>query len=125
MVSDHCSVIESDGDPLGVLDRWDGVALAIVIDAVSSGVIPGTIHKFDVTDRPLPASLSAASTHVFGLRELIELGRAVGKLPRRLTVLGIEGRNYSIGSRMSPECLAVIAPTVEEVLEEIECMSTL
>lgn len=124
MVPGHCSVIEVDGDPLASLDRWDGAELAVVIDAVSSGAAPGTIHRFDVSDRPLPGGLAGTSTHAFGLRELVELGRALGKLPGRMTVLAVEGRNFGMGSAMSPECLASIGPTIEALLEETGCTST-
>lgn len=124
MVPGHCSVLEVDRDPLSSLDQWDGVELAVIIDAVSSGATPGTIHKFEVSDQPLPGRLTGTSTHAFGLRELIELARALGTLPRRMTVLAIEGRNFGVGADMSPECLASIGPAIEALLEETGCTST-
>ena len=123
MVPGHCSVIEVDGDLLASLDRWDAVELAVIIDAVSSGATPGTIHKFEVSDQPLPGGLTGTSTHAFGLQELIELGRALRKLPRKMTVLAIEGQNFGVGANMSPECLASIGPAVEALLEVIGCTS--
>ncbi len=124
MVPGHCSVLEVDGDPLASLESWDGIELAVIVDAVSSGATPGTIHRFDVSNQPLPGGLVSTSTHAFGLQELIELGRALGKLPREVTVLAIEGQRFGIGSRMSPECLASIGTVIEALLEEIGCTNT-
>ena len=45
----------------------------------------------------LPAELFRASTHHFGLAEAVELARAVGQLPERLVVFGIEGASFGRG----------------------------
>jgi hydrogenase maturation protease len=44
-----------------------------------------------------------ASTHHFGLSEVIGLARALDRMPVRLRVYGIEGRSFGIGSALSPE----------------------
>ena len=120
----NCSVIEVEGDPLGVLDMWDGVGLAVVIDAVTSGAAAGLLHRFEALVSPLPGGLAGTSTHAMGLRELIELGCALEKVPRRMIVLGIEGQDFGIGAGLSPGCLASIDPAIEAALEEIGCTST-
>ena len=119
----NCSVIEVEGDSLGVLDWWDGIDVAVVIDAVTSGAPPGALHRFDALARPLPGGLTGTSTHAIGLRELIELGHALGKIPRRMIVLGVEGQDFGIGAKLSPDCLASIGPAIEAALEEIGCTS--
>ena len=124
MAPGNCCVIEIEGDPLGVLDKWDGVDVAVVIDAVASGAAPGFLHRFEASTRPLPRGLAGASTHAIGLRELIDLGRALGKVPGKMIVLGIEGRDFSMGIGLSPGCLASIGPATEAVLEEIGCTNT-
>ena len=37
--------VEHEGDPLALLDLWDGADCAVVIDAVSSGVEAGTAMR--------------------------------------------------------------------------------
>jgi hydrogenase maturation protease len=100
---------EHEGDPLALLDAWEGAATAVVIDAVSSGAAPGTVHRFEVGDAALPARLrSSTSTHAVGLAEAIELARALDRLPPRLIVYGIEGERFTAGADLSPAVAAAV-----------------
>ena len=108
--------LEHEGDPLALLDIWDDAASAVVIDAVSSGAEPGTIHRFDAGAGPLPARLrSSTSTHAIGLGEAIELARALGRLPARLIVCGIEGERFDAGTALTPAVAAAVDALVREV----------
>jgi hydrogenase maturation protease len=105
--------IEHEGDPLGLVDLWRGADIAVVIDAVRSGAKPGTVHGFDVGQAPLPARLrGSTSTHAVGLDEAIELARALGRLPRRLVVYGIEGERFDAGAALTPPVSAAVDAVV-------------
>lgn len=111
---------EFEGEPVGLLDVWEGAGFAIVIDAVSSGAQPGTIQRLDATVEPLPASVAGApSTHAVGLGQAIELGRALGRLPGRLIVYGIEGDSFSAGEELSPRVAEALKTLVECVHQEV------
>ena len=56
-------VRELEGEPVTLVEAWNGAGSVFVVDAVKSGSRPGTVHRLDATDEPLPATLSAASTH--------------------------------------------------------------
>jgi hydrogenase maturation protease len=107
-------VIEVASDAAALLDAWDGVGLAIVIDAVRSGAPPGTIHRLDGDPGPSPA-LRLGSTHAIGLAEAIELGRALDRLPARLEIYGIEGARFEAGAGLTP----VVARAVEALCGEL------
>jgi hydrogenase maturation protease len=96
-------------EALGAMDE------AVIVDSVSSGAAPGTIHRFEATEAPLPLDLFAASTHVLGVGDAVELARALGKLPARVTVYGIEGADFSAGEGLSPEVERAVADVVREV----------
>ncbi len=117
-------VIEREGEPVELLDDWEGLALAVVVDALEprSGEVasPGRIHRLDPLSEPLPDSFRHRGTHAIGLADAIELGRAVGRLPDRLVVYAIEGANFSSGDRCSPEVLAAVGEAVDRVLTELE-----
>ena len=81
-----------EGEPVGLIEDWAGADAVIVVDAVSSGAPPGTIHRLDPLAEPIPAALSQGSTHAFGLAETIELARTLDRLPPRLTRLRHRGR---------------------------------
>ena len=84
-------VVESGGEPIDLLDSWEGFDDVVVADAVSSGAEPGTVHRIDAAAGPLPTPFASPSTHALGLAEAVELGRALDRLPTRLVVFGIEG----------------------------------
>ncbi len=103
------------GDPTEMLDLWSASDDVIVVDAVRSGSPAGTIHRFDATAGPLPERSFRGSTHALGVGDAIELARALGRLPKKLVVYGIEGSAFEPGAPMSPE----VAAAVEELCTNI------
>jgi hydrogenase maturation protease len=94
--------IEHEREPSDLIELWRGWDDVVVVDAVA-GPRPGRIHRFEVGSDPLPAQFgSRASTHALGLAEIVELGRALGRLPPRLAVIGIEGDRFTAGEPLSP-----------------------
>ena len=109
------------GGGLGLMDAWRGASAAVVVDAVSSGAPPGTVSRFDAGDRPLPESLGApGSTHDLGLRNAVELARAMHRLPDRLVVIGVEGGDFGLGSGLSTPVEEAVERAVDAVLREID-----
>lgn len=107
------------GEPSALLDAWEGLDTAIVVDAVRAGAAPGAIHVLDVSSIPLAARTGSASTHGLGLAEALELGRALGRLPARVVVVGIEvGRTDTAGGLSEPVAGAVGAAAAQ-VLEQL------
>jgi len=102
------------GEPSELMGAWSGVDDVIVIDAVVAGAPAGTVHVWDGQHPPAFAT-ATASTHGFGVAEAIELARALDRLPARLRVYGIEGKNFEIGSAISPE----VECAMEEVVQRI------
>jgi len=110
-------VIESPSDGAQLMELWKSAAKVILIDAVSSGGVPGAVYRFDAHSQPIPACLSFISTHAFGLAEAIELARALHLLPQYLVVYAIEGQNFAIGTGLSRE----VEKAVQEVVEQVTC----
>jgi len=91
----------------------------VLVDTVRSGAAPGTIHRVEVTDRPIPASLrSSSSTHAVGVGQAIELARALGRLPTRPVVYGIEGASFDAGAALSGDVAAAVVRVADAVLDE-------
>src|SRR3954452_13627171 len=55
-------------------------------------------HEGEAAKQPIPRTMFNCSTHDLGVAEAIELARAFGKLPPRLIVYGIEGRDFDEGT---------------------------
>ena len=106
-------------DPAEIMEAWSGSAGAILVDAMVSGVAPGTITRFDAVAGPLPAGVHLASTHVLGAETAVEMARALGRLPGRLVVYGVEGERFTAGSGLSPVVAAALPAAAERILEEV------
>jgi hydrogenase maturation protease len=119
------TVIEHEGDAVDLVQLWAGAQLAVVIDAVRSGKAPGTIHRIDATEERIPDHPRRDSSHAVGLGDAVELGRALGLLPDRLVVVGIEGADFTPGVGLSPEVAAAVDEVVELVVAEMVPLATL
>lgn len=96
-------VVTDIGDGTRAVDAWDGAEVAILVDSTVSGREPGEISRYDGLVDTIPEKVfSACSTHCFGVTTSIALGRALGRLPARLIVYGVEGRDFSLGPGVSP-----------------------
>lgn len=113
-------IVEHDGEGTGLMESWKAADRVILIDAVSSGAAPGTLHRFDPLNEPLPRRFFQSSTHAFGVAEGVELARAMNRLPQRLVVYGIEGKSFKAGEGISPEVARRIDLLVEGMIQEIE-----
>lgn len=112
-------LVAAGGEPSDLLDAWDGAASAVVVDAVRTGAAPGSLHRFDASLAPLPARTGSASTHGLGLAEALELGRALGRLPARVVVVGIETGDDGQGGGLSEPVAAAIEGAAELVRVEL------
>ncbi len=100
-----------------LLDLLPGYTDLLVVDAVVSGSPPGTIHH----EKWQPGALAArgverASSHGFGVRELLEMAAVLGKLPARVELVGIEIASTEPGQGLSPE----VKEAVDELVERLK-----
>ena len=102
------------------MDAWQDAQSVILVDAVQSGAAPGTIHRLDASSVPVPSRFFHYSTHAFSVAEAVELARALGQLPPRLILYGIEGRDFSSGEELSPEVAGAVNELIALVRQEIQ-----
>jgi hydrogenase maturation protease len=115
------TVVECEQEPTRLLDAWRTADTALVVDAAASGAPPGTLHRFDTTNGQVPARVFRSSTHAFGVGDAVELARALGRLPRRVVVYGIEGANFTTGAPLSPAVEAAVQRVVAALEEDLRC----
>ncbi len=117
--ADGVEVLELGGEPVDLLNAWEGAELVVLADAVASGAAPGAVHRFDAAAAALPASFAGASTHALGLAEAIELGRVpAAACPPRLVVLGVEGEGFETGAEPGAAVRAAIPAAAARALAE-------
>lgn len=108
-------VIAHHGEGADLMDRWQGRDHVVVVDAMVSGAALGTTRMWEAVGETLPANLFPKGSHLFGLAEAVEMARLLGRLPSRLTIIGVEGGCFSLGAPLSPEVDGVVTELAETI----------
>jgi hydrogenase maturation protease len=119
-VPEGVAIVPCEQEPSRLIDAWHGTTAAIVIDASSSGAPAGTVHRFDASTDAVPAGVFRSSTHAFGVNDAIELARALGTLPPRVLVYGVEGECFDAGVGLTPSVEAAVEEAAQAVLTDLE-----
>lgn len=118
---DALPVAEATGEGTALIELWRNseARLVFLIDAMSSGIAPGCVRRFDAHTDPIPASLRANSSHSFGVVQAIELARVLGCLPPQLIVYGIEAWSFDQETDLLPQVEAATRMVAERIY--LEC----
>jgi hydrogenase maturation protease len=95
------AVTEQSGEATALMEAWGDVDGVVIVDAVQGGAPPGTIHRLDAHQAPLATESFRGSSHCLGVIQAIEISRALGRLPVRMTIYGIEGKSFGWGVGLS------------------------
>jgi hydrogenase maturation protease len=112
-------LLDCADEPTRLLDLWAGLDLVVVVDAVRGNAAPGTLHRIETEDGGLPDDVRLASTHALGVPAALELGRALGRAPGRVVVLGLEGASFGMGDGLTPAVADALDELVDAVLREL------
>ena len=112
-------IIETGGDATIWLRFWAEAETVVLLDATMTGAQAGALHHCDLGRAPVDAPRSA-STHGLGLGHIVELARALDRLPSQLYIVGIEGADFGYGTLLSPAVAAAIPGALRAVRELIE-----
>ena len=96
-------IVEKTGDILGLIDCWPRYEQVVLVDASAPNNAPGTILVWNASVERLPEELFHCSSHALGVREAVELARTMNYLPQRLSIVCIEGKQFTLGAPRSPE----------------------
>ena len=106
---------------LGLLDALAECDALIVVDAVVSGAAPGTVHREVWQPGAVDSrGVERASSHGFGVRELLEMAAALGRLPARVELWGIEIESTEPGEGFSAAVGEAIPGVVEQLLAVVQ-----
>jgi hydrogenase maturation protease len=110
-------VLPWTGDPLGLIDVWDGCDRLVLIDAVVSGGAPGACRRWGA-DAPFRTD-AGGSTHGLGLASALALARALDRAPATVEVWGIEGAAFEPGAPLTPAVASAALALVERLGREL------
>lgn len=94
----RCVVIE--GSPIDLPLHWSPDDDVVIVDAAAPDREPGRIAVVDASTTRLVAP-EAWSTHAVDVGAAVELARRLGRLPARLTIVGIEGACFDHGAPLT------------------------
>ena len=115
------ALVVSDGEPARMIEAWEGMPLAVVVDAVrAQPAVPGRLHRL-VLDQAATDPLSSVSSHGLGLEDAIGLAQALGRMPDRLIVHAVEAADLTQGAGLTPAVAAVIDALATAVLRDLSC----
>jgi hydrogenase maturation protease len=110
-------VVESAESGLRLLDHLETPRL-ILVDAVSSGSAPpGTVFILDPQELPSTQDLSP---HYLGLREALDLGRALGMaVAEKVVVLAVETADcQTMGGAIHPDVAQAVSQVVDLIRQD-------
>ena len=113
------AILEHSGEGASLIGLWERNDAVILVDAIFSGSLPGTVTRLDLLSESLPKELKPFSTHAFGLREGIALAKNLNRLPARLIMYGIEGKCFSSGTSLSCDVCEVAEPVTQIISAEL------
>ncbi len=116
------TILEQSGDGISLMESWKDWNYAILVDAVSSGQAPGTVHYLEANKKPIPSKFFSCSTHNMGVAEAVELSRSFDQLPKYLGIYGVEGKDFSPGEGLSQEVEEGMEQVAKQILEKIESL---
>jgi hydrogenase maturation protease len=114
-------VVERTGEATELIEALDGAATAILVDAVSSGGPPGTVHR--LPGAVLAAAPAPASTHGLSLGHALDLARALRRLPGRVVLYGIEVADVGHGDALSPAVARAVGRVADLIVRDVGAQS--
>jgi hydrogenase maturation protease len=123
---DRVRVADLDGEPVRLIQTWEGAEHVIVVDALRSGSSAGTIHRYRVDQvRGIGATATDSmltSGHSLGLGDAVDLAVALGQLPPNLDVLAVEGASFELGEGLSEPVAAACDVIVAEIVDRVHTL---
>jgi len=101
------------GEPVDLVPHLLERDHMVIVDAAAPRGRPGRlrVHVVGAT-APAAGAGGAGGTHGFGVAEAVELARALGRLPARLVLIGVEAGTLAAGEPLS----AAVSGCVDEAV---------
>lgn len=105
---------------IGLLDFFPGASKVLLIDAADMNLTAGALVRFTPEEVAGRIEGPRFSAHDIGLLEVLELARALDQSPPQVVIFGIQPKEISWGTELSPEVQAAIPKVTDLILKEIQ-----
>lgn len=104
-----------DRPGVSLIEQLRGAEAVLLIDAMQSGAEPGSVRRLSLED--LLQQTAVPSTHQLGVAECLALARALGELPPRLLIYGIESCTQLEPRQWLPALQRMMSKDIKALLE--------
>ena len=109
---------------VSLLNSIDGSEVLIVVDAVVGDTLPGTLHCQIWHSELLDSrGVERASSHGFGVREVLNLAETLGQLPSQVILWGVEVASTEPGQGLSPKVKAALPGIVDQLHQKLQTLT--
>lgn len=119
ILPDHVEVIDGGTLGLDLLPMLEEVERLIVVDAVETGMVPGTCVRLSGEELPI-ALETKVSPHQMGLKDLLAVARLMGHLPPEMVLIGVQPGSIEMDTELTPEVEAKVDVLIGSVLDELK-----
>ena len=116
--SDDVEILDGGTSGIELLSYICNRDCMIIVDAVKSGLKPGTVVRVEGEDVPAKF-MTRISPHQLGLSDLLAAATLTGELPREMVLFGIEPKLIELGFEVSEEVEAGFERLIEVIVEEL------
>ncbi len=129
-VAAHAQLAVCDGEPSRLIDLWEGYRYAVVVDAVRGGSERyGFVYRRDLTPHAATGQAGAGrapegtepsgNSHAAGLGAAVRLGQVLDRLPGRLILYAVHGRDFRLGAPLSRPVELAVPQLVSRIGQEV------
>ena len=90
----------------------------IIVDAVDTGAVPGTLVRLAGADIPL-ALETKLSPQQIGLKDLLAVASLLGSAPKETVLWGVQPESVKMALELSAPVMAQLEPLAGKVLQEL------
>lgn len=120
-VPSQLQLICCDRPGMYLLELMRNASTVFLIDAVKTGGVRGTLHRFK--NQEIEAVNSPLSSHALGVAYAIKMGRALDDLPLNVILYGIEISDINYQSRLSKTITQAIKTLSKQITNDIfQCL---
>lgn len=113
-------LVDCHTDALSVIDHFTPGELHVIIDAAKMGETPGRVVRFTPDEVRLRIEWDHLSMHGFGLAETFAMAEAIGEMPERVVIVGVEPEIVKIDRGLSDAVAAAVPEVIATIQAEVQ-----
>lgn len=119
----NIELIDGATDALGLIDHFEKDDHIILIDAAQMSEKPGTVKVFTKDEVKLNIKMDHLTVHGISLAETFDIATAVDRMPKKITIIGIEPENIGIFEKLSDTVKQSIPKIITHIINFTNTLS--